>query len=43
LPSPPPAHNFDVIPRVRSVSPMQDVRNELRARYRSRFTASEAG
>ncbi len=27
--SPPPEHNFDVIPRVRSVSPMQDVRRQL--------------
>jgi cytochrome c oxidase subunit 1 len=27
-PSPPPENNFDVIPRVRSVSPMQDIRRE---------------
>jgi cytochrome c oxidase subunit 1 len=33
VPSPPPVHNFDVIPRVRSLSPMQDVREDLRARY----------
>jgi cytochrome c oxidase subunit I len=27
--SPPPENNFDVIPRVRSVSPMQDIRREV--------------
>ena len=30
--SPPPAHNFDVIPRVRSVEPMKDIRDRIRAR-----------
>jgi cytochrome c oxidase subunit 1 len=27
--SPPPANNFDVIPRVRSVEPMKDIRREV--------------
>jgi cytochrome c oxidase subunit 1 len=30
-PSPPPPHNFDVIPRVRSVEPMRDIRESIRA------------
>ncbi len=30
--SPPPPHNFDVIPTVRSVEPMQDLRREIRRR-----------
>jgi cytochrome c oxidase subunit 1 len=30
-PSPPPAHNFDVIPVVRSVEPMRDIRAQLAA------------
>jgi cytochrome c oxidase subunit I len=29
-PSPPPPHNFDVIPRVRSVEPMRDIRSHIR-------------
>jgi heme/copper-type cytochrome/quinol oxidase subunit 1 len=28
-PSPPPANNFDVIPRVRSVEPMKDIRRQV--------------
>jgi cytochrome c oxidase subunit 1 len=28
-PSPPPAHNFDAIPRVRSVEPMKDIRRQV--------------
>ena len=29
MPSPPPENNFDVIPRVRSVEPMRDIRREV--------------
>jgi cytochrome c oxidase subunit 1 len=29
VPSPPPPHNFDVIPRVRSVEPMRDIRRRV--------------
>ena len=29
VPSPPPANNFDVIPRVRSVEPMKDIRRQI--------------
>jgi cytochrome c oxidase subunit I len=29
VPSPPPVHNFDVIPRVRSLEPMKDIRREI--------------
>ena len=28
-PSPPPVNNFDVIPRVRSVEPMRDIRRQV--------------
>jgi heme/copper-type cytochrome/quinol oxidase subunit 1 len=31
-PSPPPEHNFDVIPFVRSVEPMKDIRREVEQR-----------
>jgi cytochrome c oxidase subunit I len=31
-PSPPPPHNFDVIPRVQSVEPMRQIREQIRAR-----------
>ena len=31
-PSPPPPHNFDVVPRVRSVEPMKDLRREVEVR-----------
>src|SRR3954451_18491625 len=31
-PSPPPEHNFDVIPTVRSVEPMKDIRREIEQR-----------
>ena len=30
-PSPPPPHNFDVIPVVRSVEPMKDIRRQVAA------------
>ena len=36
--SPPPANNFDVIPRVRSVEPMKDIRRQV-----ERATARAAG
>jgi cytochrome c oxidase subunit 1 len=29
VPSPPPANNFDVVPRIRSVEPMKDIRREI--------------
>jgi heme/copper-type cytochrome/quinol oxidase subunit 1 len=28
-PSPPPENNFDVVPRVRSVEPMKDIRRQI--------------
>ena len=28
-PSPPPPHNFDVVPRVRSLEPMKDIRRQI--------------
>jgi len=39
-PSPPPVNNFDVVPRVRSVEPMQDIRRQIERQSR---TAEEAG
>jgi hypothetical protein len=29
MPSPPPENNFDVVPRVRSVEPMKDIRRQI--------------
>ena len=34
-PSPPPENNFDVVPRVRSVEPMKDIRREILDRERA--------
>jgi len=38
-PSPPPPHNFDVIPRVRSVEPLRDIRHRIASETRSDGTA----
>jgi cytochrome c oxidase subunit 1 len=32
IPSPPPVNNFDVVPTVRSVEPLKDIRQEVAAR-----------
>ncbi len=39
--SPPPANNFDVIPRVRSVEPMKDIRREVLAAGAATETVSQ--
>ena len=39
--SPPPPNNFDVIPRVRSVEPMKDIRREVAAAARATETVSQ--
>ena len=39
--SPPPPNNFDVIPRVRSVEPMKDIRREVRWRARPAETSAQ--
>ncbi|MEA2379834.1 MAG: cytochrome c oxidase subunit [Thermoleophilaceae bacterium] len=39
--SPPPANNFDVIPRVRSVEPMKDIRREVLAHSRPAETVAQ--
>ena len=45
VPSPPPKNNFDVIPRIRSVEPMKDIRREVLAQSRvpAGATAGAAG
>ena len=39
--SPPPANNFDVIPRVRSVEPMKDIRREVAAAAKAVETSAQ--
>ncbi len=39
--SPPPVNNFDVVPRVRSVEPMKDIRREVAAAARAAETVSQ--
>jgi cytochrome c oxidase subunit I len=41
VPSPPPVNNFDLVPRVRSVEPMKDIRRQIEEQSRSpqRFEA----
>ena len=42
-PSPPPENNFDVIPRVRSVEPMKDIRRQIERQtgVRQRYEAGK--
>jgi cytochrome c oxidase subunit 1 len=40
-PSPPPPNNFDVVPRVRSVEPMKDIRREVAAGARPAETVAQ--
>ena len=39
--SPPPPNNFDVIPRVRSVEPMKDIRRDVAAAARAAETVAQ--
>jgi heme/copper-type cytochrome/quinol oxidase subunit 1 len=41
--SPPPENNFDVVPRVRSVEPMKDIRREIeqRTKEEQRYRSGE--
>ena len=39
--SPPPPHNFDVVPDVRSAEPMRDIRDAIRDRKASPAAAEE--
>jgi cytochrome c oxidase subunit 1 len=40
-PSPPPPNNFDVVPRVRSVEPMKDIRREVAAAAKPAETVAQ--
>jgi cytochrome c oxidase subunit 1 len=42
VPSPPPENNFDVIPRVRSLEPMKDIRREIERRASTPQTPAPA-
>jgi heme/copper-type cytochrome/quinol oxidase subunit 1 len=42
-PSPPPPHNFDVVPDVRSGEPMRDIRDAVRRREAAAPSKAEAG
>ena len=39
--SPPPPNNFDVVPRVRSVEPMKDIRREVAAAAKGEETSAQ--
>jgi cytochrome c oxidase subunit I len=39
--SPPPPNNFDVVPRVRSVEPMKDIRREVAQATRAAETSAQ--
>jgi heme/copper-type cytochrome/quinol oxidase subunit 1 len=41
-PSPPPPHNFDVVPDVRSAEPLRDIRDAVRARERDGTRAARS-
>jgi cytochrome c oxidase subunit 1 len=43
VPSPPPVNNFDVIPRIRSVEPMKDIRREVERQTRTLSERADAG
>jgi cytochrome c oxidase subunit 1 len=40
-PSPPPENNFDVVPRIRSVEPMKDIRREIEEANRPAGTVAQ--
>jgi heme/copper-type cytochrome/quinol oxidase subunit 1 len=42
-PSPPPPHNFDVVPDVRSAEPMRDIRDAVSRRHPAAPSKAEAG